>query len=310
MSRVAFVNLSSGKLAKSCTAQIRLRAACEGHARLVVIDSESELVTQVAALSRDSRLQLGILGGDGTLSRVMSCLARLRGREYLPVIVPIPFGTVCTTSTRWGAGNSPWKTLGAWLHEPAMILNRRETLLITVDGVENVGCTVGTGLVARFFEHYEAMGAHGLRTATRIAAESFFGSFLSGSMAHSVMQPVHGLLSVNGQPIDARAFTLIVSSVFKNVGLGIKVTYRAGDEPGRVALVTSSLPARRLGPQFWRVLSGRGLRDANGVDRLVDYWRFDFSTQGSVIIDGDKRSAQSIQVRPGPVWSVLTRAAP
>jgi hypothetical protein len=149
-----------------------------------------------------------------------------------------------------------------------------------------------------------------LRTAARIAAESFLGSYFSGSMSRNIMHPIEARLSVEGRPVSVRAFTLVVSSVFKDVGLGIKVTYRAGDDPDRIALVSSSLPAHQLGPQFWRVLTGRGLRDPNGVDSLVKDWCLRFPTTGSLIIDGDHRTARSIDVRPGPVWSVLTPAPP
>lgn|GEM_PF-3383750 len=302
------MNLSSGRLVENPLARDRLRAVCEQHARLIVVQGETELLAEVAALPSDSSLQLGILGGDGTLMRVMSCLHRIRGSDRLPVIVPIPFGTVCTTSARWGAGRSPWKNLHDWLHRPALILRRHRTLQIVVDGVEYIGCTVGTGLVARFFEQYEARGARGLDTAAWIAVESFLGSFFAGSLARSIMQPISGRLWVDGQPCPLSEFTLVVCSVFENVGLGIRVTHRAGEDPERIALVASSLPASRLGPQFWRVLAGRCLNDPNGVDGLVEGWRLEFAAASPLIIDGDRLTAHSLEVRPGPLWSVLTPA--
>jgi hypothetical protein len=302
------VNASSGKISRNRAALGKLEAACDGYARLVAINCEQDLVTAVRALPRTPTLELGILGGDGTLMRVMSCLHRERGPDGIPVIVPVPFGTVCTTSARWNVGRSPWRVLESWLRRPAMILRRKRTLSVTLDGTEYVGCTVGTGLVARFFEHYEAKGASGMWTAFGIAAESFIGSFIGSPLARSVMQPTECALFADGNPVGASPFTLIVSSVFEDVGLGIRVTYRAAENPERIALVSSSLAARQLGPQFWRVLTGRPLLDPNGVNRLVCQWALEFPESGSVIIDGDRLVAHAIDVQPGPTWSVLTPA--
>jgi hypothetical protein len=189
-----------------------------------------------------------------------------------------------------------------------MIMRRRETLSITVGDEAWVGCTVGTGLVAQFFERYQAMGEHGVLTATRIAVESFLGSFVSSPISRHIMEMMECRLVADGEPIPTPRFSLIVSSVFKDVGLGIKVTYQAGDVPGHIALVASGLPAHQLGPQFWRVLTGRPLKGSSGVDRLVECWSLTFPEQGPVIVDGDGFQAHCITVRPGPVWSVLTRA--
>jgi hypothetical protein len=302
------VNTSSGKHLKLRSQLRRLEALCDGRVKLVELSSDNALLEQVNGLPRNPGLQVGVLGGDGSLMRVMSCLNQVLGPEQLPLLVPVPFGTMCTTSRRWGAGTSPWQTLDAWIYRQAMILHRRETLSISADDEELVGCTVGTGLVTHFFERYEAMGARGFLTATRIAFESFLGSFVSSPMSRRIMQLMQCRLVADDEPISTSGFSLIVSSVFKDVGLGIQVTHQAGDLPGHVALVASGLPAHRLGPQFWRVLTGRPLKDSSGVDRLVERWSLTFPEQGCVIIDGDRRRAHSFRVRPGPVWSVLTRA--
>ena len=176
------------------------------------------------------------------------------------------------------------------------------------DSDDYVACTVGTGLVARFFEHYESLGAPGLSSAARIAIQSFFGSFVSSSFARAIMKPLECSIAIDDHVVPPKTFSLIVSSVFKDVGLGIKVTYRAGDELGKIALVTSSLSAHKLGPQFWRVLTGRPLVDPQGINSLVSKWSLTFDESGPVIVDGDRLNVRTMRVRPGPVWSVLTRS--
>ena len=252
-------------------------------------------------------LQVGILAGDGTHMRIMSALLKVRGSERLPMLISVPFGTVSTISRRWGAGMSPWRVLSTWLGHVPMVLHRQPTLSITIDDREELcGCTVGTGLIAQFFEQYESIGGGGAGTAFRIAAQSFLSSLVSSAYSRNIMKLLECRLAIDGKVIDPRQFSLIVSSVFKDVGLGIKVTYRAGRESDRVALVTSSLPAGKLGPQFWRVLTGKPLIDPQGTDCLSREWSLEFEERGPVIVDGDRFNVKSVRVRPGPTWSVLT----
>ncbi len=305
---VAFVNANSGRHLRHPATVQKLESLCGDRATLFPVTSHAALEDQVSQLPNCPGLQVGILGGDGTHMRVMSAFCRVLGPSRLPSIVPVPFGTVSTICRRWGAGTSPWRVLSAWLDRQPMAITRRESLSVTINEADHfVACTVGTGLVAQFFEHYESVGTPGLASAARIAAQSFFGSFVSSSLARTIMRPLECIVTVEGQPVSARTFSLIVSSVFKNVGLGIKVTFRAGDEPNKIALVSSSLPARKLGPQFWRVLTGRPLVDPQGINSLVSEWSLEFDPGGPIVIDGDRLNVRRLHVKPGPTWSVLTR---
>ena len=304
---VAFVNTSSGRHLRRVETVQRIKDLCEGRATLRLVDSDASILEQVNQLPSGADIQLGILGGDGTHMRVMSSLLKIRGPERLPMLVSVPFGTVSTISRRWGTGNSPWRVLSAWLSREPMVLRRQPTLSITIDECDaRCGCTVGTGLVAQFFEQYESMGGGGAGTAVRIAVLTFLSSLISSAYSRNIMKLLECNIAVDGVEIETRLFSLVVSSVFKDVGLGIRVTYRAGNELDRIALVTSSLPAGQLGPQFWRVLTGRPLVDPQGTNRLVHEWSLKFEHCGPVIIDGDRFSVASLRVRPGPVWSVLT----
>ncbi len=303
---VALMNPKSGRQLRGSEAIRRVEALCKDRALLRHVTDDASIWAQVNQLPNRPDLEVGILGGDGTHMRVMSALLKARKPERLPVLVSVPFGTVSTISHRWGAGHSPWRILSTWLSRTPMVLRRQPTLSVVVDEHEELcGCTVGTGLVAQFFDQYESTGG-GARTAVGIAARSFFSSLVSGPYSRRVMKPTRCRIATEGTAIGPTQFSLVVCSVFKDVGLGIKVTYRAGSESDCVALVTSSLPAGKLGPQFWRVLTGRPLRDPQGVDRMVRDWSLQFDERGPVIIDGDPFNVHSLHVRPGPTWSVLT----
>jgi len=270
------------------------------------VSTEALLLDAVRALPAGPNLEVAILGGDGTHMRVMSALHEIRGIEALPLLVSIPFGTVNTTNRRWNKRGSPYEVLAGWLRREPLLLRRQPTLSITLDGACTlIGCTVGTGLVAQFFDAYEAAGG-GPAAAARIAIQSFVGSFTSSEFSRTLMKPTECRITVDGVLAAPERFSLVVCSVFKDVGLGIKVTYKAGNAANRVALVTSSLPASKLGPQFWRVLSGRALLDPQGLDCLAEQWSIRFTGAGPLIIDGDRFLVNSASISAGPTWSVLT----
>ena len=302
---VALVNPQSGRLKRDSQLFAKIAEVCSGRVELRAVDSPDLLNQAVRDLPRGPHLEVGILGGDGTHMRVMSALNEARGPEQLPLLVSIPFGTVNTTHRRWNRKGSPLQVLATWLGREPMVLRRQPTLAITLNGhTRLIGCTVGTGLVAQFFEAYERAGG-GAAAAIQIATQSFFGSFISSEFSRTIMRPTQCAITVDGKPIEPTHFSLVVSSVFKNVGLNIKVTYRAGNAEDKIALVTSSLPASKLGPQFWRVLTGRALKDPQGVDCLTREWSVGFRDHGPLIIDGDRFDVEFATVRPGPVWSVL-----
>ena len=302
---VAFVNRGSGKLLRNERLYRGVTSLCDGRATLKAVTNDDELIRAVRELPPGPNLEVGILGGDGTHRRVMSALHAVRGQTNLPLLVSIPFGTVNTTNRRWQGQGAPLRAFENWLDREPLILRRQRTLSITLnEDTELIGCTVGTGLVAQFFEAYETAGG-GPTTAARIAVQSFFGSFVSSKFSRTIMRPTRCRISVDGRRAEPTEFSLVVCSVFKDVGLGIKVTYRAGNAENKIALVTSSLPASKLGPQFWRVLSGRALRDPQGIDCLAREWAILFDDRGPLIIDGDRFNVKCATIRPGPVWSVL-----
>jgi diacylglycerol kinase (ATP) len=120
-----------------------------------------------------------------------------------------------------------------------------------------------------------------------------------------VLDPLPCRLTVDGRTHAPQAYSLIVSSVLTTVGLGIRVTHRASEDPLRPHLVASSLPARKLGPQAPRALLGLPLRGLDGFDDLVRSFTVRFAGSGPYVFDGDLFQAHEIQVSAGPRIAVV-----
>jgi diacylglycerol kinase family enzyme len=248
-----------------------------------------------------------LAGGDGTFMAGVTAFVR-SSPNSLPRFVLAPAGTVATVARNFGQRAGLIETLRRIVRDgsalPAIV---RPTLrILEDDGTLRVGFTVGTGLVARFFERYEQAGAGGPRTALSIVARTFVGSFRGDDYAKSVLDPLPCRLIVDDRELESRAFSLIVCSVLTDLGIRMRVTYRGGEDPERPHLVASALTPRELGPQWPRVALGRRLVGERNFDDLVRQFRIELGAEpGPYVLDGDTFRARRITVSAGPQIDVV-----
>ena len=100
--------------------------------------------------------------------------------------------------------------------------------------------------------------------------------------------------------------SLLCASVVRDLGLGMRLLYRAGERLDRFHLVATPQGARRLGPQLPLVLAGRPLLPPR-VDTLAGQLVLSFPPgEGAYVLDGDLFRADEIDLRAGPPIDVLT----
>ena len=203
----------------------------------------------------------------------------------------------------------------------------------------------GTGLVARFFEVYApadptkpmtsdavsdaasdadpelrwapSSGA-GLVAAARIVGGIFVDSFYYGPRARAVLDPMPCRILVDGEPLAWGASSLVVGAVVRDLGLGMRVTYRAAEEAARPHFVVSGLSARELGPRMPRVLLGGPIvatgdvRRRRHFDDLASTLDVEFGANGAsgddvgpFVVDGDLVRGARVHVAAGPTIRVL-----
>jgi hypothetical protein len=158
--------------------------------------------------------------------------------------------------------------------------------------------------VASFFEEYNAAPSPGYAAAAGIVARVFAQSFVGGALARRVLAPVEATLTLDGQPQSPPAWSLVLASVVRDVGLHMWVTPHAGEALDAFHAVASPLGPRALGPQMPLVLAGKRLRGRGHVDepRARDLaLRFRENTRGAYVLDGDLIHAREVRVRVGPV---------
>lgn len=302
------VNRNARRLRVGTELAGRLAHAAEGRAAVFSTHSLDELERAVEHIVRTGVQRVVLCGGDGTLMAGVSALHRHVGNGVLPDVCFVPCGTVATVGRNWGIRGEAVDIVERVLGTASLERRTKRTLrVVEVGGATRIGFIFGTGLVANFFERYYADGARGLPSAAHIAARVFLGSFFEDSYARSVLDPIACQLVVDGVEQPGSAYSLVVCSVVRDLGLHLSPTYRAEEHPERLHLVASSQSAKILGPQVWRVALRRPLVGAGIVDRLVSRFtvRYPIPDRGPYVLDGDLFRAHEVAVGPGPRLSVL-----
>lgn len=312
----AVLNLRARAFRRAADLERRLRRALGDHVVVHATSSIDDLDRAARAWTADGAERVVLAGGDGTFMAGASAAATAAGDRPIPTLALLPAGTVGRLARSLRITGSPERLAARYgsaeplpyLLQPSLRI--RAERAGTVD--ERVGFIVGTGLVARFFDVYEERGAGGVADAARIVARTFASSLGDGRFARRVLDPLPCTLEVDGQLLVPVAWSLVCAAVVRDLGLGMRVTYRAGEDPGRVHLVAHALPPRTLGPRVGRVLAGRAIADPDedGFDGLARRFtiRFDASDPagtGPWVLDGDRMVASRVHVTPGPVLRVV-----
>ncbi len=320
------VNALAKRWAESPEAVASIRALAHGRATVRVTHDLGQLAHAVSE-ARNAEIVI-LAGGDGTYGAGLTALRR--ARERLPTIGLAPGGTVGTVKRSLGLGPSardPVLGVARVLHAALAGAHVRHspTLEVEHDGSTSLGFIMGTGLVASFFQLYDAAAADALArgdgarrssgagklAAARIVGRVFVESFVDGPLARRVLRPMPCSITVHdgsARKLPWSASSLVVASVLRDLGLGMRVTHRGAEDPLRPHVVVSGLSPRALGPRMGRVLRGlpiAGPEEAH-FDGLVHALEVVFPATpseprgGPWVLDGDLHQARRVVVRAGP----------
>jgi diacylglycerol kinase family enzyme len=268
-----------------------------------------ELDAVADAIAKQSGKIVVLCGGDGSYMAGVTALAKAFGEHALPVIALGPGGTVSTVARNWGMSGSlesyAKRILRAAIEGDARTQSRPTLRVRDSNESERIGFIFGAGLVAQFFDVYNASSEQGYSGAAKIVARIFGGSFVGGALAKKILTPVPCEIEIDGKISPARAFSLIVAAVVKDLGLHMHVLHRAAEDPKRVHLVASPLGPFLLGPQLPLVVAGKSLRGKNHVDALAKKFRVTFTQNSAYVLDGDTLRARWVEVSAGPELRVI-----
>jgi diacylglycerol kinase family enzyme len=306
------VNRNAGRLRDGGALRAAIFGAAErAGARVHETRDLQELESVARDLAARGSDAVVLAGGDGTIMAGLSALSRAWPAGIsLPPIAIAPAGTVCTVARNFGArgpSSSEAEAAVAAACRRERVSSRPTIRVRDREGGDRIGFIFGAGLVARFFEVYYAAPRQGLGAAASIAARVFAGALTGSGTAARVLERTACTLAVDGVAQSSRAWSLLLASVVRDVGLHFLATYRAGEDPGRFHVVASGLEPRSLGLRMPRVIAGRPLGGEPGVDALARTLSVDFDGGGAAyVLDGDLFRAGSVTVEAGPPIALLS----
>lgn len=284
----------------------RLRRQVGRHGEVLVTSQVEDLPAALQGAGSLAGTVVAICGGDGAGMYGLSALRAARGAEALPPVALLPAGTVNTIARSLGVRGKPEEVLGRLVERVARGEALRTRAHATLLANERVGFIFGAGLVSTFFALYNDTATAGRLWAALQIGRIFAGSFVGAPFASRIMAPVPARITVDGAPCPLDRVTLLLASTLVDVGLGLKVTYRADEAPEGFHIVGTDLPATRLGPQLPRVLAGRRLRAEPLLDALAREVLLELPEDASTLLDGELLGAGSVRLRAGPralfVW--------
>lgn len=306
-------------------------------ATVLTTRSPSEVASAVAQLVAEGADVLCSCGGDGTLLSTVTALVRATPPgARLPGLLLLPGGTMNTVAKNVGLHGPPEAVLQALLERSAsfrglaavpafpqellrlrtfdetpLLLARdpREPEASPVPVTERYGFLFTAAMGARFLLAYARKPGPG--PAAWLALRTVLSSLLpgGGAFARWLFQPTAATVSVDGELLATSHHRVLLAATVPDVGLGMRVPWRAGCQPRRFNLIASSLPLWRNALQLPRLLRGEPLRGRPHEDRMARTARFDFAQKEPLSLDGELFGARAAEVSLGPTLRLLLPSA-
>jgi diacylglycerol kinase family enzyme len=293
-------NLNAGGLLADPGLHRRL-VALGGRRACVLGTRDADQVRRAVERLAEQQVPLvALCGGDGSVSWGLTEMLRVWGPEALPRVALLRGGTTNTLANNLGQKGRPEQLLTRLL--ACRSQGRREpaqswpTLLVN----GRCGFIFSAALGARFFERYYRDRRVGYRAAALLAARIAVSSLLGSGLSRQVFQPLTARVTADGEELPERSWRLLAAATVLDLGLGIRLTYRARERPGLFHLVASAQSPASLARQFHRTFLARPLRGARHFDLLAREARVELQQEEPYVLDGDLFRARRVQLRSGP----------
>jgi diacylglycerol kinase family enzyme len=282
----------------------RLRAVVGDAGEVVETRTPDDLATAARGFRARGVSLVATCGGDGTNLSTVTAMVRAYGRDDLPTFAILRGGTVNTIARNLDIHGRPEAILSrlvARVREGGEVDSRGQDLL-EVNGM--FGFLFAAAMGARFLEAYYGGPMPGNAWAAALAARTVASSLVAGRFARWLFAPVEVELSVDGARVDAFSRPrLLLASTVPDVGIGMRVTWQAGRQPGRFNLIASNLSTTRMALQLHRVLGGRPLDGGPHLDVLAREATLRFAGPEAFTLDGELFRENEVRIAVGPrLW--------
>jgi len=295
------VNPQAGGEGRYDEHRLRGLRAIAGSRGVVFSTGKRELVDAVVEGARErSAKALAIVGGDGTISAVLSAVRRVYHEAAFPQIVLLRGGTMNTIANSLGvARKQPEELLRRLLDSEAETTVRRAT--IEVDG--KLCFLFSTGVMIGFLHALygtRERGQGSLR-ALSLLAKGSWQALMGGELISQIETPLLASVKLDGESHPQRRYTVLAGGTVEQIGLGFRPFPRASerDDAFQVFAFHGSLQA--LARQLQRIRRGLPMSKGLGFDPLARDLEIEIEGNFEYALDGDIYQAKDrVLVKAGP----------
>lgn len=249
-----------------------------------------------------------MLGGDGTLHRLVTALVAAAGESGLPEIGILPGGRMNIVAWSVGVHGRPERVL-AKLLAAGQAARHTTRFAMRISGAEHpqYGFLFGNGVIARFLEVYyrrpDPTPAHAALDLARGVASTVVG----GPFSRALLRRWAGELAVDGAPWAGDDFLAVAVGTVEQIGLGFAPFAGVGQQPGRLRLHAVGSTMFGLARELPRVYFGGEMRAPGNRSALAtDVQLVSASGASTYMIDGDfHRAGASVHLTPAAPVRVI-----
>lgn len=284
----------------------RLRAIAGSRAVLFSID-EPERVHAVAEGVRERGASIvAIIGGDGTVSSVLTALHRAYGPDPLPRIALLRGGSMNTVANAFGLSRgTPESLLEKLLHSGARPVWPRATL--EVEG--RLGFLFTGGALVGFLDtlYSNSQLGKGPLGAFSLLSIGSVQALTGGSLFRKIDTPLVATLVIDGTEHPERRYFGFAVGTVEQVGLGFKPFRLARECQDQFQIFAFHGSAQALVRELPKIYRGQPMTRGIGFDPLAR--KLEIVTQDGEVpyaLDGDVYRAKSpLFVRVGPKVEIV-----
>ncbi len=256
-----------------------------GGALLLVPDGREALHDAVRRIVGTGTRVVALLGGDGTLHRVLTDLVATSGEDALPDLVMLPGGTMNGVSKTLGMPDSPSRVLEAVRRDRVVVRElyclRIDTRLPDGTTRRDYGFTYANGLLFRIFADYASRSAPNLLDALRVTTlpvRSLVGD-------RTFFSPAHIEVHTDDAPLVAGPAQVVLASTLENPTLFFHPFGRPLEGRPAFHVIANDMRPGEITLRLLPILLGR-LR-AHPRHRLGDLHSLETIASEGYLIDGD-----------------------
>lgn len=284
----------------------RLRALLGGDGEVADAATPEELERAVERFRAAGVDVVGVNGGDGTGSYVLTALARAWGEAPLPRLLLLRGGAMNTVAHGNGVRGRPERILREVLarrHAGVPLRTTgRDLLRVSADGgPARYGFIFGAGaIVVAFLDAYYGTGRPSPATAAALVVRGVASALVDGPFAAALTARAPLRIATDGEEWEDGSFLAVAAGSTPDAGFGFRAFHRCGEQPGFFHVVGVTGTVGQLARALPRLRRGAPWRRRVAQDEVARVLELEGDAP-RFTVDGDLLPAVSrVRVETGP----------